>query len=242
MEIYFIIVIGLILIGVVVWSRTPKGRGAIGELKVRIVIGKTVEGKRYVINNYMIVDEGKSSQIDHLLINKNGVFVIETKNYSGRIYGNEKQHEWTQVLKYGKLKNKLYNPLKQNATHIYRIKKVLPENTQINSLVVFVQNNTDFIEAQNVLPLKNLSKTIKKETGSALSEEQMKNLYLILQENKANKAISTKAHIKEIDKMKNNIENNICPRCGGKLIEKQGKYGNFFGCENYPKCKFIKKL
>ena len=36
------------------------------------------------------------------------------------------------------------------------------------------------------------------------------------------------------------IDNNICPRCGGTLIERNGKYGAFMGCSNYPKCKFIK--
>lgn len=33
----------------------------------------------------------------------------------------------------------------------------------------------------------------------------------------------------------------VCPRCGGSLVERSGKYGKFFGCSNYPKCRFIKK-
>lgn len=60
--------------------------GAEGEAAVADIIGETKEGVRYVLNDYMVEDEGKSSQIDHILINKYGVFVIETKNYSGRIY------------------------------------------------------------------------------------------------------------------------------------------------------------
>ena len=44
------------------------------------------------------------------------------------------------------------------------------------------------------------------------------------------------------ENIKNNIVNeNECPKCGAKLIEKTGKYGNFIGCSNYPKCRFIKK-
>ena len=37
------------------------------------------------------------------------------------------------------------------------------------------------------------------------------------------------------------IARNICPRCGGKLVLRYGKYGQFYGCENYPNCKFVKK-
>ena len=37
-------------------------------------------------------------------------------------------------------------------------------------------------------------------------------------------------------------ENDICPTCGGKLLEKNGKYGKFLGCANYPNCRFTKKI
>ena len=37
-------------------------------------------------------------------------------------------------------------------------------------------------------------------------------------------------------------EQMICPKCHGSLIERNGKYGPFIGCSNYPKCKFIKKI
>ncbi|MFA6867316.1 MAG: nuclease-related domain-containing protein [Clostridia bacterium] len=105
--IYALIIIGIIFVGIRSWLFTPKGKGFLGELKVKIIIGKTKSGKKFIINNYMVVDEGKSSQIDHILINENGVFIIETKNYSGRIYGDYRQLEWTQVLAYGKAKYKM---------------------------------------------------------------------------------------------------------------------------------------
>lgn len=240
MENYIIIAAIILFFCLITISRTPRGKGIIGEFLVKLIIGKTKEGKKYVINNYMIMDEGKSSQIDHIVINKNGIFVIETKNYSGRIYGNEKQQEWTQVLNYGKVKNKLYNPIKQNATHVYRIKKILPQNIEIKSIVVFVQNNTRYIEAPNVYPIYALSSEINKAYATQLTIEQMQECYKILLEKRANE-ISNREHVAEIKKMKEDISNNICPRCGGKLVERQGKYGSFYGCENYPNCKFIKK-
>ncbi|SUB94666.1 DNA topoisomerase I [Prevotella denticola] len=36
----------------------------------------------------------------------------------------------------------------------------------------------------------------------------------------------------------NKIQHGVCPRCGGRLVERQGRYGCFFGCSNYPRCKF----
>ena len=37
------------------------------------------------------------------------------------------------------------------------------------------------------------------------------------------------------------VDNMICPKCGGNLVVRNGKYGSFIGCSNYPKCKFTKK-
>jgi len=235
-----LIVISSIIAGILFTIKTPKGRGIIGELKVKLVLGKTKEGKKYVFNNYMLTFEGKSSQIDHILVNQSGVFVIETKNYSGRIYGNENQHEWTQVLNYGKVKNRLYNPVKQNATHVYRLKKLLPNLPYVNSVIVFVQNNTKYIQAESVIPLSHLKRLIK-ERDKLLTAEEMVKINNDLLSVKSECNISDKEHILEIYEIKENIKNNICPRCGGKLVERNGKYGVFYGCENYPQCKFIKK-
>jgi len=43
-------------------------------------------------------------------------------------------------------------------------------------------------------------------------------------------------------KMANKDSENVCPKCGGILIERNGKHGNFYGCSNYPKCDFTKKI
>lgn len=234
-------VIGLILFVVATWLNTPKGKGWVGETLVRIKIGKTKEGKRYILNNYIVLDEGKSSQIDHIVINRNGVFVIETKNYSGRIYGNENQQQWSQVLAYGKVKNKLYNPLKQNATHIYRVSKILEDKVKIKSLIVFVQNNTNYITANNVIKINQLKRALNRGNVTQLTAEQMKSIYETLLASRANKIVSSKTHVQSIAKMKEDIEKGICPRCGGELVQRNGQNGTFIGCSNYPKCRFIKK-
>ena len=235
---FLIIILVILFIILIVYLKRPSTRGKHGENKVRRVIGETVENEQYVINDFILVNDGKSSQIDHIVINPHGIFVIETKNYSGEIYGSENQREWTQVLAYGKVKNKLYNPLKQNATHIYNVKKIVGR-LPVYSLVVFVQNNTHNIDAKNVIPLSAL-KTALQSGEIILTVEQMQTAYNLLLSNQSD--ISTKEHVQNIRKQQQNLELGICPRCGGNLVLRNGKYGEFWGCSNYPKCKFTKRI
>ena len=233
----FLIAILILIVVATAYLKRPETRGKRGENKVKWIIGETIENEQYVINDLIVSNNGQTSPIDHVVINPRGVFVIETKNYSGEIYGNENQREWTQVLVYGKVKNKLYNPLKQNATHVYNVRKIIG-NLPIHSLVVFVQNNTQFINANNVIALSSLESVLQS-GNSVLSVKQMETAYRLLLSNRVE--ISTKEHVKNVREQQWNIEHGICPRCGGQLVLRKGQYGEFWGCSNYPKCKFIKK-
>lgn len=63
----------------------------------------------------------------------------------------------------------------------------------------------------------------------------------LLRSNKDSKE-SRKAHVSSVKTQvamrKEMISNRICPRCGGALLIRQGKYGSFYGCSNYPKCRY----
>ena len=220
------------------YSKTPEAIGRQGEGSVRWIIGETVEGVKYVINDLIVENDGRTSQIDHIVINSGGVFVIETKNYSGKIYGSENQHEWTQVLAYGKTKNKLYNPLKQNTTHMYNVKRIVG-NLPIYSVVVFVQNNTQHIEAPRVIPLSNLKSYLASGTP-ILTPEQMRTAYEALINSRSE--VSTAQHIANVKAQQLNLELGFCPRCSCKLVVRNGAHGPFWGCSNYPKCKFTKNI
>ncbi|WP_350617509.1 nuclease-related domain-containing protein, partial [Pseudomonas sp. HY7a-MNA-CIBAN-0227] len=67
---------------------------------------------------------GGSTQIDHVIVSIYGIFVIETKNYKGWIFGNEKQRQWTQAFPNGR-KYKFQNPLRQNYLHIKTLADLL---------------------------------------------------------------------------------------------------------------------
>lgn len=237
---YLIIIVVVIII--FAYFKTPSGKGVWGEFQVRLVLGKNKQDKKYVINNLTIINDGKSSQIDHLLINKTGIFVIETKNYAGRIYGEENNREWTQVLKYGKVKNKFYNPIMQNKTHIYALSKVIDRNDCFVSIIVFPKAELMTKTTTTVGYIGNVRATIKKQTKEILSAQEMNLIYTKLLDFKKNPPVSNKEHVAQIHEMKRNIENNICPRCGQKLVLRKGKSGDFYGCSSYPECTFKKSL
>ena len=241
---YLFITIPLFLLSILILVlRSPKVKGAIGEKFVADFLKKNIGKDGYLINNLIISDDhNHTSQIDHVVISSKGLLVIETKNYSGRIYGNSSQDEWTQVLNFGRTKHHFYSPIKQNYTHIARLKNVLNVKDNVFSFVIFVQGNIEYINCDDVYTYRTLKKKLKKLPDKALSPEKIEEYYSVLKSYKEKPIQTNKEHVKEIKQMQKNIRNNICPRCGGQLILRHGKSGDFYGCSNYPQCKFTKKV
>lgn len=80
------------------------------------------------------------TQVDCLAVNSQGIFVFESKDYLGYIYGRGNDHFWTQVTQYGKAKYRFYNPIRQNQTHIRALVEILgpaAEQFPIYSVVIF---------------------------------------------------------------------------------------------------------
>ena len=99
-------------------------RGWIGEKMTRIAIFLSLDKKIYQrFHDVIINSPDGTTQLDHVIISPYGIFVIETKNMSGWIFGSEKDLNWTQSLNGGRTKCKFQNPLTQN----YRRTKCLSE-------------------------------------------------------------------------------------------------------------------
>ena len=124
----------------------------------------------------------------------------------------------------------------QNATHVSYVKKIIGK-LPVHSLVVFVQNNTEEIDIKNVIPLTELESSLQ-EGENVLSVEEMKFAYETLLANRAK--ITTRKHIQNVKRQQEDLKHGICPHCGGNLVLRNGKNGEFWGCSNYPKCKFAK--
>ncbi len=76
-------------------------------------------------------------QIDALAINTQGIFVFESKDFSGWIYGDEHSKNWTQVLNFGREKHQFYNPIRQNLLHLQAIQDFLGSQFSFYSIIVF---------------------------------------------------------------------------------------------------------
>ena len=125
-------------------------------------------------------------------------------------------------------------------THIYRLSKLIGRNNDLYSCVVFKQGNIEYIDAPvfGYYSLRGFINTML--NNDSISNEDLDRYYNIVYKYKENPIQTAKEHIKEIKDIRKNVDNNICPRCGSKLVLRDGKNGEFFGCSNYPKCKFTK--
>jgi len=222
----------------------PKIKGVIGEKTISVFLSRLDPSKYKVINDLMLKTDGRTSQIDHVVVSNYGLFVIETKNYKGWILGDEHGEQWTQVIY--KRKEKFYNPIRQNYGHIQALKQNLQEYQEINyiPIIVFSINAELKVKTNSkVIYSVNLLKTIREYMSESLTDQQKEEIYSKLTKlNVCEKEVRTQ-HVDGIHKKKAEVAqklgSNRCPKCGGGLIMRKGKYGDFKGCSNYPKCRFV---
>ena len=217
-------------------SRDP---GHWGEYTIEFVLKHhNLKGHYVVLKNLYIPYRGKTSEIDLVLIHERGIFVLESKNYSGSIFGNYNQLYWTQVLGNG-TQYQFYNPIRQNQTHIAALSHYLKlDEDEMISYIVFSPHctlekiphsnlNTVILQRQNLLySLRNRLKHMpicftRKQIQSM--KKMLKPCIKVGKKEKHN-------HIKQIQ--------TVCPLCGSQLVMRRGRYGDFWGCSAYPSCHF----
>lgn len=134
-------IIGTIILGVFLLKQ-PYFKGKLGETVINTLNTIRLDKNEYeqIKDITLKLKDETTTQIDHIIVSIYGIFVIETKNYKGWIYGDEKQKQWTQVNY--KQKNKFQNPLHQNYKHIKALEEILQiEIEKIKSIVVFIGNS-----------------------------------------------------------------------------------------------------
>lgn len=149
-------------------------------------------GAKFLFNLYIPKEKNETTEIDLLMICSKGIFVFESKNYSGWIFGSENQKNWCQTLPigYGYVeKDYFYNPVLQNRTHIKHLKSIIGEDLPFWSIIVFsVRCELKSINIKSsdlrVIKRNELHKTISDIyeliTDVYLDEEKIKNIYLRL--------------------------------------------------------------
>lgn len=212
-----------------------------------------------ILNDLVFRTDKGTTQIDHVVVSKYGVFAIETKNYRGEIYGDDKRQEWTQLIvtkvTYAKkwwktytyvTKNHFYNPVKQSLGHAFRIKELLTEfpYAKIVPIVVFtgdaVLENVD--SKYHAIYEENLLEVINDYKTTYLTNNDVQRVVSILVGNNVRETVNDRQHVKNLRtaarQVNATINSGVCPKCGGHLVLRNGKYGTFYGYSNYPKCRF----
>ena len=252
----FAAIVGLFVFGW--WYNSPKQKGKRGEQRVHDILSHLPD-EYHVLDDVVLKTEKGTTQIDHIVVSKYGIFAIETKNYRGMIYGDDNRKEWSQLIvtkvTYAKkwwktytyvTKNHFYNPVKQSVGHVFRVKELLSAypHLKIVSIVVFAGDaNLSNVESNHhVIYEESLLDVIDEYKTTYITDNDVQAVLAILTGNNIRKTVSDSQHVKNIRKAAKEvnaaINSGICPKCGGHLIERNGKYGTFYGCSNYPKCRF----
>ncbi len=212
--------------------------GAEGGKIVSDLLGK-LSAENIVLNDIILEKSGRSCQIDHIVVNPRGVFCIETKHCKGIISGKREDREWVQTVEWSDKKRRIGNPIKQNATHIYFLSRIIPKelNVRIQSIIVFVDSDLRYVDEPEVVSLENMPQRLF--TGeNVLTSEQID--YIAKKIIDSSGEVSKKRHLQNIKKTKKKIKNMICPRCGSALIMEKRSDGKYYKCSN-DSCKFSQK-
>ncbi len=244
------------------FKQSPQEKGRRGENKAQdkleFLANRGMPGK-ILRNTYLPTGNGKTVEIDLMYITVKGIFVIESKNYAGYIFGNEKNKNWTVTLYGGKNfigfkkveKHHFYNPIWQNRTHINCLKRAIGTDVKCISIVAFddrgeLKSITCHTPDTSVIYTSNLYGEIRKYWDAlpdSISEEEVNRIYTdILPKSKVEDEIKNK-HIVEVEKKRNNYADSAlnsteqivstCPLCGGKLVVRTAKKGPTAGSQFY---------
>lgn len=244
MEFGFLFLAFTAIFAVYFYFRSPTVKGAMGEARVTSRMKSALNPNEYVIlNDLTLPTNGGTTQIDHIVVSQFGIFVVETKNMKGWIFGGERQARWTQTLR--RHKSQFQNPLRQNFKHVKTVQELLSlRAVDIHNVVVFVgsaQPKTDM--PNNVLwSARELADYVNARRMSVFSQDQVTDFVEKLRHTAlvANRATRT-AHVRGLRKqaVAKEGDKTKCPRCGSSMAERTNKKtgDKFLGCSKFPGCK-----
>jgi len=179
-------------------------KGILGETVINVATWLMLDKEVYYrLNNITLpLSNGGSTQIDHVIVSVYGIFVIETKNYKGWIFGKEKQAQWTQMIM-GR-KYKFQNPLRQNYLHIKTLSDLIElDISYFHSMIAFIGECE--LKTRDELPEHVLKggvvSYIKKKQEKILTEAEVQSIVKQIEEQRFIKSWRTnnqhKAYLKD---------------------------------------------
>lgn len=170
-----------------------KRAGTHGEIVFRHKIRDVLDSDDVLLNNVEVEVEDESenerTEIDSLIINKNGIFIVEVKNYNGRLYGDAEDYEWKKykTTKGGQVFSKtVRNPIKQVNRHIFVLSRFLKENNLkiwIKGYVYFVNDNSPVEDERVIRDEYELEEIIHQNQGRIYDEKTIQKAISLLEQN-----------------------------------------------------------
>ena len=233
---------------VISFFKTAKFKGVFGEFLVNANSKLRLDSSIYkrLSDVTLCLKDGTTTQIDHIVFSRFGIFVIETKNMKGWIFGSEHQKRWTQNI-YGK-KNSFQNPLLQNYRHIKALEEVLKIDRGLYSIVTFVGEST-FKTAMpsNVFNGGKYIGYIESFQERIFSESELIRMLEVLEHKSMVRGrVTDKKHVDSLKrasvgskKLYKQDPKIICSRCSSVMVERVNKRNgeHFLGCSSYPRCR-----
>lgn len=209
----FWLLVGFIVLGMIFGILKPMIKGKVGELAVQVHV-KLYLNENYILLNDCTLPDGNSgtTQIDHILLSPYGIFVIETKNYKGWIFGGQSQKMWTQKIY--KNSYKFQNPIHQNYKHIKVLEQVLQDIVDpqyIHSAIVFMPD-CEFKTPMpsNVFKGASWVDDVKQYREEVISPMKLKRIKLRIEKEVLEKSWKTnRQHVQNLKIRKEGMEQNI---------------------------------
>lgn len=209
------------------------------------------EKQYHLIDNITLQTRYGTTQIDHVIVSVYGIFVIETKNMKGWIFGKSNQSKWTQVIY--RRSYKFQNPLHQNYRHVKILKSILGLTAhQMYSVIVFVGNNEFKTRMpENVMHGADYIDFINSKKRKVLTEAQVSKIIEKIETVRMPQSRETdRRHAKYVRNVIEEKESHYapsCPRCGGFMVLRKVKRGEnkgqpFWGCKRYPYCRGLRNI
>lgn len=217
---------------------------AAGALAQKLLLDKEI----YIsLNNVTIQTSNGTTQIDHVIVSKFGIFVIEAKNMDGWIFGDAKSAQWTQSL-FGK-KFRFQNPLHQNYRHTKALQEFLGvDEGKLISIVMFWGKSEFKTEMPPNVMRNGYISYIKGHTTVQFSDSEVQAYVKAIQTGMMPKGIiksfqTRQTHLQSLDDRHSSTS--VCPKCGSALTLRTTKSGlnagnRFYGCSGFPACRFTK--
>lgn len=224
-------------------------KGWFGEQLVRSLAHFQLDRQVYRrLHDVTLITPDGTTQIDHVFVSPFGIFVLETKNMSGWIFGGEKQAQWTQQIY--KKRFQFQNPAHQNYKHLKALQAVLGIGPEyVHSVIVFVGPSTFKTRMPaNVIRGRGWVRYIKSFQQTAFSEAQVTAMLDTLQAGRLAPTLATRReHVQRLKQRNDPSASRQCPRCGSALVVRTFKSGprvgqQFWGCSTFPKCRTMQPI